>query len=667
VPGDLTRPGARPFHYLRRHRYPGRLHLVNPGRREIGGIPVHASLADVPGPVDVAWIGIPGPRAAAVVEECGQARIPFAVVLGAGFAETGAEGEVEQVRLREAARRAGVRLIGPNIVGFVNAWDSVALTFSTVGEVDAFPPGPVVLLSQSGGLGGILLNRAVDRGAGVGLFVSTGNEADLGLADCLDWVVDDGRARVVACVVEQPREPSRLAASVARALARDVAVVAFKLGGTPSGARAARSHTGALVGRRDAWRAWARAAGILEVDDLDALLESALLLARTPRPAGSRVGMLTSSGGSAVMLADALEPRGFTFPALAPATGERIRQLLPGYAAVGNPVDMTAGLPDERFGQVLAAMLDDPGLDFLVVPLTMATAAGGRARAEAVAGAARGAAMPVTVFWPGGSLVREGIATLAAAGIPVFTALGPFAAALGAARAFGRRRGPDPAAAVRPALPSVDVPAGSGSLPWPEARRLAVQAGVPVAPEVVVASEAEAREAVSALRYPAVVKLLGPLHKTEADGVRLGLRDGEEVVAAVCALLPRGTACVIQPMVTGVEVLAGALRDPALGPFVVLAAGGVHAELYRERAMRPAPLGPADATAMLEETPALAALLGGYRGGPAADRAALVEALVRLGGLAAALGARLGEIDLNPLIVGPAGACAVDVRVILAE
>jgi hypothetical protein len=167
-----------------------------------------------------------------------------------------------------------------------------------------------------------------------------------------------------------------------------------------------------------------------------------------------------------------------------------------------------------------------------------------------------------------------------------------------------------------------------------------------------------------------VVKLLGPLHKTDAGGVRLGLPDGEAVVAAVRALLPLlplGAGCVIQPMMTGVEVLAGALRDPVLGPFVVLAPGGVHAELYGERAMRPAPIGPAEAEVMVDETPALAALLAGYRGGPGADRAALVDTLVRVGGLAAALGARLGEIDLNPLIVGPAGASAVDVRVILAE
>lgn len=663
VPGDLSRPGARPFHFLRRHGYAGQVYLVNPARREIGGVPVYPSLGAIPGPVDVAWIGVPASQAAPVVLECGRAGIPFAIVLGAGFAEAGEPGEAEQARLREAAREAGVRLVGPNTVGFVNAWDSVALTFSTVGEIDAFADGPLVILSQSGGIGGCLLNRAVDGGPGVGLFVSSGNEADLTLGDYLEWVVEDGRAGAVACLIEQPREPARLARAVARAVARDIPVVALKLGGSETGARAARSHTGSLVGRRDAWRAWARAIGILEAGDLDELLQTATYLARAPRLAGRRAGMLTSSGGIAVMLADALEPRGFTFPPLAPETTQRVGRLLPRYATVANPLDITAGLPEETFGEVMAAMLADPGLDLLVVPLTMATADGGRARAEQVVWAARGATKPVAVFWPGGSLVRKGLDTLEKARLPLFRSLRSCAVALGAAgeyRMLRERRDEAP-----PMVPALRVAGAAGPLPWIEVRRLLTDAGIPVAHDVVVCSEAEARAAVARLGYPVVVKLLGPLHKTEAGGVRLGLRDAEAVLNAVRELLPRGDGCLIQPMLDGVEVLVGALRDPVLGPFVVLAPGGVHAELYGERAMRPAPLSPVDAEAMLAETPALAALLAGYRGRAPGDRRALLEVVVRSSELAAGLGPRLVEIDLNPVMVGRGGATTVDARIIL--
>ncbi|MBI4013450.1 MAG: acetate--CoA ligase family protein [Candidatus Rokubacteria bacterium] len=671
VPGDLSRPGARPLHFLRRHRYAGQLYLVNPGRREIAGFPVYPDLAALPGPIDVAWVGVPGAQAPGVVAECGRLGIPFAVVLGAGFAEAGEDGEAEQVRLREAARAAGVRLVGPNTVGFVNAWDHVALTFSTVGELDAVLEGSTVILSQSGGVGGCLLNRMVDRRAGVGLFVSTGNEADLEMADYLDWVVDDGRATTVACIVEQVRSPGRMERAVARALARDVAVVALKLGGSETGARAARSHTGSLVGRRDAWRAWARGAGIVEVGDLEQLQESATQLARTPRLAGHRVGMLTSSGGIAVMLADALEPRGFRFPPLAPVTVERVRRLLPRYATVANPLDITAGLPEETFGEVMAALLTDPGLDALVAPLTMATADGGRARAEQVVLAARGAPKPVAVYWPSGSLVGKGLEALEEARVPLFPSLATCAAALGASLEYRRLRERTPdAAAPAPPAPRLTVPERTGPLPWAEARDLLAQAGLRLAPELVVTSEAAARAAAGRVAFPAVVKLLGPVHKTEVGAVRLGLRDADALLAAVRELLPRGAGdgpCLVQPMLEGLEVLVGAIRDPVLGPFVVVAPGGIDAELYGERAMRPAPVGPAAAAAMIEELPALSARLGGYRGGPPADRPALVDAVVRVAGLAAALGPRLAEVDLNPVIVGRpgAGATAVDWRVFL--
>ena len=408
IPRDLARPGARPLHFLRRHGYPGRLYPVNPGHRMIGDLPAYPTVDAVPEPPDVAWIGLPAGQAADAILACGRARIPFAVVLGAGFAETGEPGAVEQERLVECARQAGVRLLGPNTVGFVNAWDRVALTFSTVGKLDALAPGPVALLSQSGGLGGCLLDRAAARGLGVGLFVSTGNEADLSLADYLDWLVEDGRVRAIACLVEQVRQPDRVAAAVERAAARGIAVVALKLGASPTGSRAARSHTGSLAGGREAWRAWARSAGLLEVTELDHLVETAAHLARVPALEGPRMAMATSSGGVAVLLADALEPRGFTFAPLAEETVRRVGALLPPYVTVANPLDITAGLPDETFGEVLAAVARDPGIDVVVVPLTMATAGGGAARASHVIKAARGSSKPLVVCWPGGTARPEG-------------------------------------------------------------------------------------------------------------------------------------------------------------------------------------------------------------------------------------------------------------------
>lgn len=665
LPGDLSRPGARPLHFLRRHGYPGRVYPVNPGHRVIGDLPAYPSLETLPEPPDVAWIGVPAAKAADAIVACGRAGVPFAVVLGAGFAETGESGAAEQARLVACAREAGVRLLGPNTVGFVNAWDRVALTFSTIGKLDALAPGPVAVLSQSGGLGGCLLDRAADRSLGVGLFVSTGNEADLSLADYLEWLVEDGRARAVACLVEQVREPDRVAATVARAASRGIAVVALKLGASPTGSRAARCHTGALAGGRDAWRAWARAAGLLEVSELDHLVETAAHLARAPTLEGPRMAMVTSSGGVAVLLADALEPRGFTFAPLARETVDRVEVLLPPYVTVANPLDITAGLPDETFGEVLAAVGRDPGIDVVVVPLTLATAGGGAIRAEHVVQAARTSAKPLVVCWPGGKLVREGFRELDQAGVPLFDAVSSCAAALGAALTFHAVR--ERPARRAPAVATVVAPVGAGPLPWASVHALLSGAGVRMAPQVIVRDEAEARAASPRLRYPVAVKVLGPIHRTEVGGVRLGVPGLRELVAAVRDLRPLGEACLVQPVVDGIEVLVGAWRDPALGPFVMVAPGGVRAELYGERAVAPAPCDAATAERLIRECRALDALLRGHRDGPPRDRAALVETITRAAAVAAGLESRLAALDLNPVIVGGlgAGAVVVDARIVL--
>jgi acyl-CoA synthetase (NDP forming) len=499
----------------------------------------------------------------------------------------------------------------------------------------------------------------------VGLFVSTGNEADLSLAEYLEWLIDDGRARAVACLVEQVRDPERMAAAVRRAAASGVAVVALKLGASSTGSRAARSHTGAMAGRHDAWRAWARAAGVIEVTELDHLVETAAHLAHAPPLDGPRMAMVTSSGGVAVLVADALEPKGFSFVPLGDDTVRGVERLLPPYVTVANPLDITAGLPDETFGEVLATVERDPGVDVVVVPLTMASAGRGSARAEQVARVAHASTKPVVVCWPGGGLVREGFRVLDEARVPLYSTVSSCATALGAALAFGavRRRPPRHV----PAVPPVAAPAGAGPVSWAAARALLAGAGLTLVPEVIVRDAAEARAAAPGLRYPVAVKALGPLHRTDVGGVRVGVSTPEALVTAVREIRPLGEACLVQPMVAGVEVLVGAFRDPELGPFVLIAPGGVRTELYGERAMAPAPCDEADAEGLIHECRALDALLGGYRGARPADRAALVDAITRTAALAAALGPRLDALDLNPVIVGAAGggATIVDARIVL--
>ncbi len=378
------------------------------------------------------------------------------------------------------------------------------------------------------------------------------------------------------------------------------------------------------------------------------------------------MAMVTSSGGVAVLLADALEPRGFAFAPLAGETVRRVEALLPPYVTVGNPLDITAGLPDETFGEVLATVARDPGIDVVVVPLTMASAGRGlRARRAGRQGGARSdeadrgllarrKARPRRV--PGARTRQESRSSpRPRAARPRSAPPSPSASSRSAHRAAGRR------------IAAVAAPEGSGALPWRATAALLASAGLRLAPEVIVRDEVEARAAAPGIRYPVAVKVLGPLHRTDVGGVRLGVSSLDELVAAVRELRPLGEACLVQPMVEGVEVLVGAVRDPELGPFVLVAPGGVRAELYGERAMTPAPCDEAAADALIRDCRALDALLGGHRGGRPADRAALVETVTRAAALAAGLGPRLAALDLNPVIVGPpgGGAIVVDARIML--
>ena len=286
-------------------------------------------------------------------------------------------------------------------------------------------------------------------------------------------------------------------------------------------------------------------------------------------------------------------------------------------------------------------------------------------RAEQVVKAARGATKPIVVCWPGGKLVREGFRVLDEAGVPLFPSATSCAAALGSALAFREFQiGPS---RRRPRIAAVAAPEGSGALPWRATAALLASAGLRLVPEVIVRDEVEALAAAPGIRYPVAVKALGPLHRTDVGGVRLGVASLDELVAAVRELRPLGEACLVQPMVEGVEVLVGAVRDPELGPFVLVAPGGVRAELYGERAMTPAPCDDAAAHALIRDCRALDALLGGHRGGRPADRTALAETVTRAAALAAGLGPRLAALDLNPVIVGPpgSGALVVDARIML--
>jgi len=673
-PGDLTRPGARPVVYLKRHGYPGNVYPVNPRHAEIGGYKAYPSLSALPERPDVVWIGVPGSQVLDALEEAARLEIPNAVILTAGFAETDAEGRSLQARLAALAKGAGIAVLGPNMLGFINCWDRVPLTFSPAGGLEPLVPGALGIASQSGALAGIVVNRAFDRNIGVSAMVSTGNEAGITVSECLEYFAEDPRTRAVAFLAEGIRDGARFRAAAARCTEAGKPIVALKMGRSAAGRRNALTHTGALTGSHEAWQAVARQLGIVEVETLDDLAEVAGYLSRERRACGRGVAVAATSGGASIMTADQLEARGIALPRLAARTVETLGRLLPDYARTrDNPVDVTAGMSEELFARVLETLVADPGVDAVV---TIVTGARGVERAQNVSRVARATDKPVVACWLGGSLTEEGLKLLDAQAVPCFRNPRTLALGLAAARDFASAR-----AAWRTRRPiggrrrGRAVVEGRGALPYATLAALARRAGLPRAPEALVATPGEAVRAARRLGFPVALKVVAAdlPHKTEVGALALGLDGAAEVRTAAARLVRRAHGArveglLVQRMVEGSEVLVGVTRDPTFGLLLVIGAGGVQAELRRDIACRPLPVSRSEIVGMLGEVRTLGALRG-FRGAPPADVPALVRAIAGVARLAESLGDRLASLDVNPIVVRPRGrgAFAVDLLAILSD
>lgn len=646
---DASRLTARPQRYLRRHGFDGALFPVNPRAAEVLGEPAHASLHDIPGPVDFAYILLGTDAVEAQIEACAARRIPVACVLADGFAEAGAEGAARQARVLAAARAGGVRLLGPNSMGVVNLRARTALTTNAALEAESLPAGRVALVSQSGSMMGALLSRGAARGLGFSHLVGTGNEADLTAGEVASLLLDEPEVDVVALFLEAIRAPEALAAAARKAHALGKPIVALKLGRSPFGAELATSHTGALAGSDAAADAFLRAHGILRVTMLEALLELPPLLAgrRAPARAHRAVGVMTTTGGGGALAIDALGVLGVEARRPDAAAAAALdAAALPHH---GRLLDMTlAGTRPERVMAGLAALRAAEDTDLVLA--VVGSSAQFRPH-DAVAGiveAARQPGKPVAAFLA--PQAEASLRLLAEAGIAAFRT--PEGAA-DAIRAFCDWRAPrDPLAAAPPAIALSDAP--------DEAEARAVFAALGLPSDAVVMRH----DPPPGLRYPVAAKILSSdiAHKTEVGGVMLdiadeaALRDAAAAMRArIAAAAPeaRVTGVLVQPMARGLaEAILGFRRDPEVGPVVLLGAGGVLSELHRDVALRLAPVTAEEARAMIAEVRALKPLAG-WRNLPRGDLDALARAVVAFSRLAA-LDA-VGEAEINPLIIGREG------------
>lgn len=690
--------GGEIFHNLLANGYQGAVYPVNPKAPVVQSVRAYANIDDVPEVVDLAVIVVPGAYVNETLEACGKRGVKAAVVISAGFKETGEAGRERERKMVEIARRYEMRVIGPNCLGVLNTEAGVRLdaTFAPT-----YPPaGSVAFSSQSGALGLAILDYAKALGIGISHFASVGNKADVSGNDLLEFWEKDPGTRIILLYLESFGNPRRFL-EIARRVGRTKPIIAVKSGRTGAGIRAASSHTGSLAGADSAVSALCAQAGVIRTDTMEELFDVAMVLANQPVPRGNRVGIVTNAGGPGIMASDALEAHGLEVATLDEATIRALKEFLPPEASTRNPVDMIASATVESFEKAVRLMSNDPNVDSLLVlyvPPIVTTASDvakaivrGNEAAKADALARGTQPKPILSCFLGSHGVPEGLRSLQAGHIPSYSF--PEAAAIALARAVkygqwleqpeGQTRtftDVDRAKAdalLGEALKRASDPANGVWLDAAETMQL-LEAYRIHTPAMRFAATAEnAVSDANAIGYPVVLKLASETitHKSDVGGVRLGLRNGQEVREAFNAIAEtltglskrdEMTGVTVQAMVTeGIETIVGMTRDPSFGPLLVFGLGGVQVELMKDVMFRVSPVTDLDAQQMMRGIRG-AALLDGYRGAPPADQPAIEEAILRLSQLATDH-PLVAEMELNPLKALPPGrgCVALDARVLV--
>jgi len=698
---DAAKTAGRPLKYLRQAGYAGRIYPVNPRRKEVLGEPAYPSLSALPEVPEHVYIVTPTEAAMEAVAECGTLGVRVATVLANGFAEAGLEGEAREARLRDICARTGLRIIGPSSLGIVDLRSKAMLTANAAFDEPDLPAGRFLVASHSGSMIGALLSRGKARGIGFAGLVSVGNEADLSLGEICGATLDDPGIDGYILFLETLRHADTLRRFALAAAAAGKPVLAYKLGRSEAARELAVSHTGALAGEDDVAGAFLAGCGIARVDTLDGLIEGSPLLTRLPPVApGARkpaVAVVTTTAGGATMVVDPLASCGVDIKAPHVETLARLRAATGINVAPARLIDLTvAGAQYAVMKAALDVLLDAPEYDLIVVVVGSSARFLPERAVQPIIDCAQ-AAKPVAAFLVPDA--PQALAALGASGVPNFRT--PEACADVVAATL-RRRVPRalplwPGNRVRPSAgPDVNQSRPSTSqtrrspqdvdarhkaghdedagrvLDELEAYELLDRLGIARAPAVAV-DVGTARAPTLPFPYPVAVKTLVAdiPHKTEAGGVELDVRDGDALLAAIARIAAnigrRGRdleRVLVQPMIAGLgEVLVGYRVDRDVGPLVMLAAGGVLAEIYRDRALRLAPVDLVTAQEMIAEVRGLAALAG-YRNRPAGDLDELARTTVALSQLAAG-NQSVAEAEINPLMVlAPGqGVVAVDALV----
>lgn len=680
---DLSRIGGQPIKLLTEYGYKGKVYPVNPKYTEIKGLTCYPDVTAVPQPCDVALIAVAGHLVPGAIEQCGKAGVPFAVVLSAGFSEAGEAGRALNDKLLAAVKSSGVRVVGPNCLGVLNLDADFRLGFGGTLQLRTLKPGPIAMVTQSGGFGFGVVAVACYHGLGFNHVISTGNEADLTALDWMEHLIERDDVEILTAFLEGTTEGKRLRRLGARALELGKPVLIWKVGNTDIGSKAATSHTARLTAGYELFRTAFREGGFIEVQDVDDLVDYCKAFRARKLPKGRGIGVMTLSGGAGVLLADRCEARGLTLPRLADATREKLRGIVVAYASIENPIDTTAQGYNDNFASYTKTMrevLADPNIDAIVARSPRGNVA--QAWAEGLVGMLKDTDKPLLLNWPTSpDDNRAAMDYLESHGVPCILAPGRTVDAMAALADFAAKKRDFEARRARGSKRTVAAQKldlkGAGTLGEHASKTILKAYGIPVTGETLLAADAVEKLSAAPLPFPLAVKIESAdiPHKTEAGVIRLNITtvDGlkqaaREVLAAAKAYKAdaRIDGILVQQMATGEEIIVGAVNDPHFGPLIAFGLGGVFTEIMHDVTHRYAPFDTETAKAMIHEIRGVK-LLQGYRGKPACNIDALADALSRLSLLAADHADRIAEIDINPLFVNAAGVMAADALIVLKD
>lgn len=674
---NIHKIGGRPIHYMKTHGYAGTLYPVNPQRDAIQGLRAYPTLDALPEVPELAIIIVAGEAAVQAVHDCARLGVAAAIVIASGFGEAGPEGLRQQNEMVRAARAAGLRLVGPNSQGLANFGSGAIASFSTM--FIEVPPqdGPVAVVSQSGGVAAMVYGLLRGQGIGVRHMHATGNQADVTVSELALAVAHDPGVRLVLLYLESLTDPEVLAEAARVARARNVPIVAVKAGRSQDGQRAAASHTGAIANEDRAVDAFLTRHGIWRVDDAHALARCAPMYLRGWDAGGRRLVVVSNSGASCVMAADAAQTFGLTLAPLSETTRAALAERLPGFATTTNPVDVTAALLSNSalFGEVLPVVARDPAADLFLLDIPVSGMGYDVPRfARDAAAFADTAGKPIAVAaWqqPVAEAFRE-------AGVPTY-ANGTEALSAFSQLVSHQQRLRQIAAEGEPPVPAHPAqPVAAAGVTLSEAASLArlVAAGMPVVEHYVCHDVDAAVAAWQRIGAPVAVKASSPQvpHKSEHGLVALHCNDVEAVASAFTAqtrkLRSMGATCegvVVARMARGQrECMIGAHWDPVFGAVLVIGDGGKYVEVLRDTAVLLAPCREADVERALAGL-RIAPLLQGVRNEPAVDIASLCRLAIQVGELVHEAGGAIHSIDLNPVMATPDGVIVVDALIEVAE